>query len=241
MQGLIPSLSVVTLLEETDWKVVAPPTITDGGRSMYWGVSCSDLLAWNNQEFLHPRGAKFGLGRGTPTWQPIHAKIATNQAATMLYSGGAGNVFACLIADNLTEFWTIETDSPVFVKLLLPPDDSVVYMIEESGIVQACDALSGDQLWQVEATIGSIVASFSQSSAGDMIYFVDSNGIVNDWRVAVTEPTSPFVPTNAPLPETLAPVTAAPVAPTTLAPVVVSNGTVLDMLLSGGHKCLIRI
>lgn len=230
--GSNTGLSVVTLSEETDWKVVVPPTITDGGRSMYWGVSRGDLLAWNNREFSRPRGSKIGLGRGTPLWQPIHAEIATNQAATMLYSGGAGNAFACLMADDLTELWTMETDSPVFAKPLLSPDDSVVYIIEESGVVQARDTLSGDQLWQADATIGTVVAGFAQSAAGDMIYFADSNGVVNGWRVAVTVPTAPVAPTNAPLPETLAPVTAAPVAPTTLAPVVVSNGTVLDVVLS---------
>lgn len=232
-------LGVVTLLNSTDlrWEATAPPLITDGGTSMYWGVSRSSVLAWPDRSFdVSPGGNNIGFPRGKPASLPVIAEIAETNSVnspTILFSGGAGLSFSAInftgsgIDTIAQEKWTITTTTTVNAKAQVAPNDEVVYVIEDGtgttdgGIVHQINAANGTVLWTEQVATYFPGSGFAQSPTGDVIYFAGQNvgsgkGVLRAWGVANLAPTTaaPVVMTPAPV-ATPAPVTPAPVvAPT---------------------------
>jgi len=246
--GSKDGLSVITLREldgDAAWQAITPPTITDGGRRMYWGVSRSQIRGWPwlDDRDTFDRSAPESLGfaradRPLPKSQPIYAKVATTKDVDneIIFTGSAKNLFTALDR-NFNVLWQVELDSPVLHEAQVSPDDSVVYFVEEVGIAYAYKIADGTKLWEKPVDQAGIAAGYTLSLDGSTLYLAaHSSGILYSYQVAEVESTpapvqdptlAPVSPTLAPVSPTLAPVASnvppvlvtpapvAPVAPTT--------------------------
>lgn len=226
--GSTDGLSVITLREldgDAAWQAITPPTITDGGRRMYWGVSRSQIRGWPwlDDRDTFDRSAPESLGfaradRPLPKSQPIYAKVATTKDLDneIILTGSAKNLFTALDR-NFNVLWQVELDSPVLHEAQVSPDDSVVYFVEELGIAHAYNIADGTKLWEKAVDQAGIAAGYTLSLDGSTLFLpAHSSGILHSFQVAEVESTAaPVSPTLAPVSPTLAPVspTLAPVAP----------------------------
>lgn len=238
--GSSSGLSVITLRElagAAAWQAITPPTITDGGRRMYWGVSRSQIRGWpwldNRDTFDRSSPESLGFARADrplPKSQPIYAKVATTKDVDneIIFTGSAKNLFTALDR-NFNVLWEVELSSPVLHEAQVSPDDSVVYFVEESGIAYAYTIADGTKLWEKPVDNQGIATGYALSPDGSTLYFAaHSSGILHSFKVAEVESTP--APVQAPVsPPTLAPVspTLAPVDPSTGAPVADVTPTVV--------------
>ena len=204
---------VVTLVDDCDFEATTAPLITNGGNSMFWGVSRSKVVGWPGVTFdRDPGGAAYGFERGDPASLPVLADLAigVDTSTPTLYTGNAGPGFAALATStDLALLWNYTTLSPVYTQAKVAPADvdEVVFFIERLGVVHAVDTASGNFIWKNE-TNSPIQGSFAINSASDTIFFADASGILRAWQVAEFPPPTP--PTNAPVAPTPAPTKAAP-------------------------------
>ena len=141
--------------------------------------------------------------------------------------------------------WNFTTTSPVYAQAKISPStsDEVVFVIEQVGIVYALDAVNGTELWKYDSGT-PVLGNFAINAAGDTIYFVDTNGILNAWQVADSgapttfAPAAPSVATNS---------SAVPTAPSglsnsSLAPAAAPGGSgnsTFDIIASNGNACIL--
>ena len=201
--------SVVTLFNRTDFQSTTPPLITNGGESMFMGVSRSKVVGWANTNFdRDPGGNSIGFDRGDPRSLPILAELAigSETATPTIYTGNAGPNFAAIntVSDSLKLKWAYNTTRPVYTKAIVAPRDidRVVFFIEELGVVYAINASSGKLLWQ-DAIGANVYSSFAMNAESNTMYFGDISGVIRAWQVAKLPP--PTAPTEAPVAPSMAP------------------------------------
>jgi len=228
-------LSVTTMRGldgDAAWQAITAPTITDGGRRMYWGVTKSQIRGWpwldDRDSFDRTAAEALGFERAErplPKSQPIYAKVATTSDLDneIILTGSAKNEFTALNR-NFDKLWNLTLSSPVLHEAQVSPDNSVVYFVEKEGIAYAYNIADGTKLWDLPLGVGEGDKGYTQSLDGGTLYFALKKG-VTAYKVAISDTLSDQVsPTLAPVvPPTLAPVvppTLAPVVPPTLAPVV---------------------
>ena len=200
----LTELGLVTLLNETSFQATTAPLITNGGSSMFWGVSRSRVEGWIGKAFNRdPGGGGFGYPRGSPPSLAVLADLAigADTITPTIYSGNAGVGFGAIstASGEMVLSWNVTTTSSVYTQAKVAPADAdeVVFFIEDLGFAYAVDVLTGDILWR-NATGGGVRGSFALNAASDTMYFATISGIVSAWQVAEFGASTSFAPVASP-------------------------------------------
>ena len=219
--GALASFTLRTVV----WQSVSPPKFANSGYNMYFTVSRNEFRSWNgapgSRALQFDRQSSHRIGftpRGRPASQPPFAPVAlsSDPVSPMLFGAAAtARFFAFDTFLNVT--WEAATTSLVRTEARVSPDDTVVYFVQDNGVLRSYDVATGIQNWEAFASNSPILAEFSQSADGAFLYFGDVGGNVLKWRVS-TPPTS--MPTSSPtgVPTVSDMPTVAPQVPPTPAP-----------------------
>ena len=217
------------LNKSRDFQAISKPVLTNGGRSLYWGVSRSQFRAWvgelgrDRYRFSRSFTAGIGFSRGSPPRQAVFATpaLSSDPVEPFLFGGTAAEEFVRLNFD-FSEELLVSTTSLVYAEARVSPDDSVVYYVEFSGQLHQASTNDLMDVWQHDIGV-PVEGEFSLNEDGTMLYIADVTGFIRAFRVADTPTDSPTpsptaVPSAAP---TMAP-SSAPSSTPSLRPVAVS-------------------
>ena len=196
----VAGVSVGSALLGTDVKnfqAITRPVITNRGRSMYWGVTRSQMRAWVGEAgqtrywFNRPTTAQASLSRGSPPMQAVFAPVALTSdiSQPVIFGGSASTEFARLNY-NFSDVLVVKTTSLVKTEARVSPDDSVVYYVEYNGILHQASTADLMDTWVYDLKI-PIEGEFALKTDGTTLYIADVTGYITAFRVADT-------PTEAP-------------------------------------------
>ena len=197
--GALASFTLRTVV----WQSVSPPKFANSGYNMYFTVSRNEFRSWNGAagsragQFDRQSSHRIGLTpRGQPASQPPFASVAlsSDPVSPMVFGAAAtARFFAFDTFLNIT--WEVTTTSLVRTEARVSLDDTVVYFVQDNGVLRSYDVATGTQNWEAFASDSPILAEFAQSADGAFLYFGDVAGNIIKWRVSIP-PTS--VPSSSP-------------------------------------------
>ena len=202
-----PSSYILLGAEERNFQSIVKPVLTNQGRSVYFGTSRSGYTCWvgveNLKRFYFSRAStgNEGFARGIldedaglyPS-QGVYASpgLSSDPAAPIVFGGTASTEFVRMNHD-LTNPQVIPTDSIVKTQPIVGPEDSVVYYIEEDGIVHRADFDDLFDYWTYSLAAG-VLGQFALRKNGSILYVADVNGFVTALKVVDIPPTDPPTP-----------------------------------------------
>jgi hypothetical protein len=187
------------VLSEQNFRAIAPPTITNEGRSAYWPMTLSAVLAWVGEEgdpTFHFNRAPFGAAGLTRDedvpGQAIFASPALSRTKVsteeVLFGGSAGLEFYRLDSNFSNEI-VVATSSPIFGQAVVDPGDRVVYYAESSGVIHQANFDTLEDNWTYNVTVNpnltvAVAGGIALHPNGDVLYIADTEGGITALEVA---------------------------------------------------------
>ena len=191
-----------------NWQVESAPIITNGGRSLYWGVSRSQFRAWVGQagsgfaRFNRATTSKPAFTRGNPRYAapPNTPALSSDPTQPMIFAGTAANEFVKMnyLMDRDTAL-VQNTTSSVRARAIVSPDDQFVYYSEFSGVIHQARTDDLGDSWSI-TDFAALDSEFSLTSDGSLLIAGDSTGKVVAYQVKEAPTSEPTVSTGAPTP-----------------------------------------
>lgn len=174
-----------------NFQASTPPQLTNYGRSMYWALTRALQSAWvgaegsNKGRFNRGRTQSIGYTRGSPFIISSRAPPSFSSSPTepTVYGPGAS-----------TELWradyqyessqTVETSGVISSKVLVSPDDRVIYYADQNGVVAQLNAETLETGWQLEDFDASYEGENALSADGSTLFIGDASGSITAYEVA---------------------------------------------------------
>ena len=205
---------------ERDFQAIAPPVMTNGGLSAYWGVSKGGFRGWIPKRFSRGWTVAAGFSRNPDSpAQPVWAQPAlSNDGPEPTIFGGTSSREFVRMSYDFDDRLVVPTSGYVKAAAIVDGGERAVYYVEDTGTVHMASFDRLEDMW-TESMGFTVTGEMAITPLSDVLLVTSGRGVVTAYQVAeipVTDSPSDMPSDGPSLEPTMAPtLTKAPVVATT--------------------------